>query len=275
MTIIDSHLHFWTLTTPGHEWPTAAEAAIHRDFAPADLRAAAGQVALDGVVLVQSQPNDIDTDWMLALATREPLVRAVVGWVDLADPTAPQQIASLAGNPLLRSLRPMLQSIEDTDWLLDPSLAPAIGAMIDHGLRFDALVQPRHLPMLARFARRWPDLPIVIDHAAKPVAARGELDPWRADIAELGRLGVFCKLSGLRTEQAPGQSADALVPYVEHLAETFHGRLMWGSDWPVLTLSGDGYGDWLSDARRLAVRSALDEDRLFAGCATEFYGLVR
>lgn len=273
MAIIDSHLHFWSLTTPGLAWPTAGEAAIHRDFAPADLHAAARDVALAGVVLVQSQQADADTDWLLALAADEPLVRAVVGWVDLADPAAPRRIATLAANPLLRALRPMLQAIEDSDWLLDDALTPAIRAMVDHGLRFDALVQPRHLPMLARFAVRWPDLPIVIDHAAKPHAALGTLDPWRDDIARLGRAGAYCKLSGLRTEQAPGQSPDALLPYVDHLAATFGDRLMWGSDWPVLTLSGDGYGRWLDDARRLTQRFALDEERLFSGCAAEFYGL--
>ncbi|MGJ3629643.1 amidohydrolase family protein [Sphingomonas sp. MMS24-JH45] len=58
--------------------------------------------------------------------------------------------------------------------------------------------------MLARFAARWPDLPIVVDHAAKLFAARGELDPWRDDITRLADLGVHCKLSGLRTEQGPG-----------------------------------------------------------------------
>jgi len=273
MPLIDSHLHFWSLTTPGHAWPTAAEAAIHRDFAPDDLRDATASVSLTGAVLVQSQPTDRDTDWMLALAAREPVVQAVVGWVDLADPVAPDRIAALAANPLLRSLRPMLQAIEDTDWLLGDRLAPAIRAMIDHGLRLDALVQPRHLPMLARFVDRWSDLAVVIDHAAKPHAARGELDPWRGDIARLGDRGVFCKLSGLRTEQAPGQSADALAPYVDHLTATFGDRLMWGSDWPVLTLSGDSYARWLDDARRLTAGSGLDPARLFAGCAQAFYAL--
>ncbi|KQN19392.1 amidohydrolase [Sphingomonas sp. Leaf33] len=271
--LIDSHLHFWSLATPGHQWPTAAEAVIHRDFAPADLQATTAGVALTGVVLVQSQPTARDTDWMLALAAREPLVQAVVGWVDLADRAAPDRIAALAADPLLRSLRPMLQAIADTDWLLDDRLAPAIRAMIDHGLRLDALIQPRHLPMLARFVDRWPDLPVVIDHAAKPDAARGALDPWRVDIARLATQGVFCKLSGLRTEQAAGRSADALAPYIDHLATTFGERLMWGSDWPVVTLSGDSYTRWLEDARRLAARTQLTEDRLFAGCAQAFYGL--
>jgi L-fuconolactonase len=167
----------------------------------------------------------------------------------------------------------MLQSIADTDWLLRDEMAPAIAAMLANGLRFDALIQPRHLPMLVRFADRWPDLPIVIDHAAKPFAAKGELDPWRADIAELARRGMWCKLSGLRTEQAAGQAAEALRPYIDHLVEQFGERLMWGSDWPVLLMSGDNYGDWAADAARISGVKGAAYDRLFAGAAAEFYGL--
>lgn len=270
---IDAHQHFWSLTTPGHEWPTAAEAPIHRDFGPADLIAACDGLPLAGSVLVQSQPTDADTDWMLALAERTPLVRAVVGWVDLADPAALDRIATLAGNPWLRGLRPMLQSIDDTDWLLRADLAPAIAAMQAAGLRLDALVQPRHLPMLARFVERWPDLPIVIDHAAKPFAAAGTLDPWREDIAALAGLGVHCKLSGLRTEQAPGQPASDLAPYVAHLVETFGPRLMWGSDWPVVLLSGDDWRRWHDDALRMARDAGADIDRLFHDAAVDFYAL--
>lgn len=274
MAIIDSHLHFWSLATPGHEWPTPQEPHLYRDFGADDLREAAGENMVAGAVLVQSQPTDADTDWMLALAAREPLVQAVVGWVDLADPAAPDRIADLATHPKLRALRPMLQAIEDSTWLLGDDLAPAIEAMVDHGLRLDALVEPRHLPMLARFVDCWPDLPVVIDHAAKPHAASGSLDPWRDDIAALAARGVFCKLSGLRTEQAPGQPADALVPYVDHLVRAFGDRLMWGSDWPVLTRYGATYREWLVDARRLTGLGDAAREQLFAGCARHFYGLA-
>jgi L-fuconolactonase len=273
MRVIDSHQHFWSLSTPGHEWPTAQEGPIFRDFGPGDLAAETAGVELAGTVLVQSQPTDTDTDWMLALARGNAMVAAVVGWVDLAAPNAPARIEALARDPNLRSLRPMLQSIPDTDWLLQEAVAPALDAMAANGLRLDALVQPRHLTMLARLAERRPDLPIVIDHAAKPYADRGILDPWRADIAALADRGFYCKLSGLRTEQAAGQSADALMPYIEHLVASFGNRLMWGSDWPVVRLSGDDWRRWLDDSIRMAARAGADADRLFAGAATEFYAL--
>lgn len=271
--MIDAHVHFWSLAEPHHQWPTPAEAAIHRDYGPDDWRRERGDIPVDGVVLVQSQPTESHSHWLLSLADREPAVRAVVAWADLAAPDAPAWIAALAECPKLRGLRPMLQAIANTDWLLDPALIPALAAMSARSLRLDALVQPRHLPMLRRFREAWPDLPVVIDHAAKPDASRGELDPWRAEIAVLARQGAWCKLSGLRTEQAAGQPAEALAPYVEHLVACFGERLMWGSDWPVIHLAGDDYTRWYRDAARLAEAAGADLDRLFGGAARAFYAI--
>ena len=273
MRVIDAHQHFWSLSTPGHEWPGPSLPCIYRDFGPTDLQVEVGDVALAATVLVQSQPTDVDTDWMLDMARDSALVQAVVGWVDFADRCAPERIVALAREPKLRGLRPMLQSIEDSDWLLRDELRPALEAMQAAGLCLDALIQPRHLRMLAQFAARWPDLAIVIDHAAKPYAAAGLLYPWAEEIAALADLGLHCKLSGLRTEQAPAQSADALQPYVDCLVARFDARLMWGSDWPVIRLAGDDWRRWHADAAQLAGAAGADMDSLFYGAAARFYGL--
>ncbi|HEY2400962.1 MAG TPA: amidohydrolase family protein, partial [Steroidobacteraceae bacterium] len=170
MRIIDSHVHFWRIGGPGQTWPDAAWPLIYRDFGVAELTAAvsgdtsnagarpgapgnaavggSGAIDLQGVVLVQSQPDDRDTDWILEIARDTPLIQAVVGWVDLESPDAPTRIAELATRPKLRGLRPMLQSIADTEWMLRRELEPALQAMVQHRLRFDALIQPRHLPFL-------------------------------------------------------------------------------------------------------------------------------
>jgi L-fuconolactonase len=271
--LLDSHMHFWRIGGPGQTWPDADWPRIHRDFLPADLRAEAEGCQLGGGVLVQSQPDDRDTDWMLGLD--DPLIRAIVTWVDLADGAAPDHIRHLAAQPRVRGVRPMLQGIAETDWIAQPALDPAIRAMLDTGLRFDALIQPRHLPVLHRFARRWPDLPVVIDHAAKPNIAANEMAPWRDEMAALAQLpNVWCKLSGLRTEQAPDQPVEDLRPYVAHLLACFGERLMWGSDWPVLRHAGDSYGTWIDTTLDLVgPQSPEARDRLFASAAAAFYNI--
>lgn len=294
MRVIDSHVHFWRIGGPGQSWPDAAWPLIYRDFGIRELTAAVsgaehvgdggdaggageagGAIDLQGAVLVQSQPDDRDTDWILEIASDTPLIQAVVGWADLESSSAPARIAALADRPKLRGLRPMLQSIDDTGWILKRELEPALEAMVQHGLRFDALIQPRHLPILLEFARRWPKLPIVIDHGAKPHIPRGEMEPWQAQLAELSLLpNIYCKLSGLRTEQTTGAPSAELEPYIRALVASFPGRLMWGSDWPVLLHARDSYADWLQCALRYAgMRDEEQLDSLFSGAAREFYGL--
>jgi L-fuconolactonase len=286
MRIIDSHVHFWRIGGPGQTWPDVEWPLLYRDFGPADLleglstatasvsTASVPAVEVESVVLVQSQPDDRDTDWLLELAADLTLVGAVVGWVDLASPSAPQRIAGLAGYPKLRGIRPMLQAIEDTDWLLRHELAPALHAMVQHGLRFDALIQPRHLPMLLELARRWPKLPIVIDHGAKPRIPSRQIEPWQAQLAELSLCpNVYCKLSGLRTEQAAGASRSELEPYMRVLMRSFGDRLLWGSDWPVLLHSGDRYCDWLQTSLQAAQSEGILLQSLFRDAASRFYGL--
>lgn len=272
--LIDAHQHFWRIGQNGFSWPTPDLAAIHRDFGPADLAAVAAPVVLTGGVLVQSQPDDRDTDWLLTLAADEPLVLAVVGWADLMSPDAPGRIAHLARGPKLRGLRPMLQNLDDDAWIAAPGLDPALDAMVAHGLSLDALVLTRHLPHLLALARRRPDLAIVIDHGAKPPIATGQhADAWARGVDALAELPqVFCKLSGLLTEAAPDQTSDALTPYVRRLVSAFGPeRLMWGSDWPVLNLAGD-YGGWLALARTLSgLTDPADLAALFGETAGRFY----
>lgn len=70
----------------------------------------------------------------------------------------------------------MLQDLAD-DWILDPGLEPALAAMVEAGLAFDALVRPRHLPSLRELIRRWPGLRVVIDHGGKPDIGAGDWTP--------------------------------------------------------------------------------------------------
>ncbi|WP_294328782.1 amidohydrolase family protein [uncultured Sphingomonas sp.] len=271
--IVDAHVHVWRTDAPFHGWPAPGDGGLYRSHSLADVRAAIGDAPVERVVLVQAQTDDRETEWLLELAEDDPWVAGVVGWVALDSPDAAARIAALRGRRKLVGLRPMLQAIDDTDWLLRRDVARGVAAMVEHGLRLDALVQPRHLGMLAVFADRWPALPIVIDHAAKPVPP-GDADWARGMAALAARPNLWCKLSGLRTEQPAGADPLALAPMVARLVDWFGERLLWGSDWPVLSAAGDDYGDWLATTRGLT--AGLSDDaraRLMGGAARDFYGV--
>lgn len=273
--IIDAHQHLWQIGRNGHAWPTPDLHAIHRDFGVADLVAVTQAAGVDATVLVQSQPNEADTNWMLDTAAESRLIQGVVGWTDLAAPDAPATIAALARRPKLKGLRPMLQGLADDNWILRDDVRPALKAMCDHGLTFDALVFSRHLAAIDRLAEAFPDLSIVIDHGAKPpIASSAGLDTAWADAMHrlAHRENVYAKLSGLLTEMSPDQPRDAMRPYADHLHAVFGPeRLMWGSDWPVVNLR-TGWQDWYDwTLAWLADKPAADHVAILGRTAQQFY----
>jgi L-fuconolactonase len=275
--VIDAHQHFWRLDRGDYDWPNASVSAIFRDFGPADLAPLLAAAGVRQTVLVQATPTVTETEYLLGLARDTSFVAGVVGWVDLTAADAVAVIDRLRADPALKGLRPMLQSIAETDWILQSAADLALRHMAATGLRFDALIQPRHLSTLATLARRHPDLPIVIDHMAKPRMGGGQAPDanWRTGIAALAALpNVWCKLSGMITEIGPSWASSDLAAHAAHVLDCFGpGRVMWGSDWPVVNLAGD-YGGWLTQAHALAVGlSPAETAQLFDGTARAFYGL--
>lgn len=270
---LDAHCHFWQLDRGDYGWLQGEGGPLQplrRDFAPRDHPGGGP------VIAVQAAPTLAETDYLLDLATRHPRILGVVGWVDLTSDRAARDLTARAKYPKFRGIRPMLQDIPATDWLLSAPQPAALGTLLHLGLTFDALVTARHLPMLARFASANPDLPIVVDHAAKPQpGARGD---WEAGMRQLAGQGLYCKLSGLLTELAPDELRDplaALRPIMAQLLDWFGpDRLIWGSDWPVLTLAAP-YPDWLALTDELLDDLTPDEQvAIMGGNAMRFYGVT-
>jgi L-fuconolactonase len=270
--IIDAHQHFWRPARGDYGWLTPDLPTLYRDFMPTALAPILGQQKIDGTILVQAAPTVAETEFLLEIADETPFVYGVVGWVDFDDTNSLGEIARLAKHPKLVGLRPMIQDIVDDDWMLRPNLAPILDAMIQQDLAFDALVLPRHLPNLREFLARYPNLRVVIDHGAKPEIANGHFDDWANDMMLIAREGrTYCKLSGLLTEAGEDWNITNLEPYVAHLFKHFGTqRLIWGSDWPVLTLA-TSYDKWLSIARTFVPDAS--EDAIFGQNARDFYRL--
>ena len=270
---IDAHHHFWRIARGEYSWLTPALGAIYRDFDPEDLAPHLATHGIAATILVQAAPTHAETAFLLDLAEKTAFVAGVVGWTEFAAPDAGSTIAGLAADPLLVGLRPMVQDMDDDDWLMRAELAPAFDAMIAHQLVFDALLKPRHLRRLIAVLERHPQLRVVVDHAAKPAIGSGADAAWRSDIAAVAQFSnVACKLSGLVTEAPANWTVDDLRPYAEHLLTCFGAeRLIWGSDWPVVNLAAD-YRRWISTAEQLmAGLDASAQSLVFGGNAVGIY----
>jgi L-fuconolactonase len=121
-----------------------------------------------------------------------------------------------------------------------------------------------------------PDLPMVIDHLAKPRIREQATEDWLPHFrAAAVYPHVYCKLSGMITEAVwkTWKPAD-LKPYVQTALQLFGPeRLMFGSDWPVSNLAGS-YAEVIAALEEaLGPISATEREMIFGGTAARFYGL--
>ena len=277
MIRIDAHQHYWSLLRGDYAWLTPSEVDLYRDFAPDDLSPALAECAVHATVLVQAAPTEGESRFLLDLARQHPSIAGVVGWTDFEASDVAERISRLVrdGRGKLKGLRPMVQDIGDPDWLDRDSLDGAFEAMIANDLAFDALVTPRHLGAPERRLRRHPQLRAVIDHAGKPDIAGAKVEPWVWLLEQLAHCTkVHCKLSGLLTQAKRGAGVAELDAFVARIFSCFGAeRVMWGSDWPVVTLRA-GYREWLEMSLELVRRHAAgSEDAVFGANAVRFYRL--
>jgi L-fuconolactonase len=276
VTRIDAHQHFWKVARGDYGWLTPDLKGLYRDFLPEDLQGELTECGIGGTVLVQAAPSEAETRFLFDLSRGRRTILGVIGWVDFEAKDVHRRIAALIaeGAGILKGLRPMVQDIEDPAWLAGPSLDVAFDTLVGGHLVFDALVTPIHLEALTRRLRRHPGMKCVIDHAAKPAIGQ-PLDAWANAIQDIARTtSAHCKLSGLLSQCSDEGTIEALEPYVAQVFDSFGPeRVIWGSDWPVLTLRGS-YRGWLEMSLELVRRHAPDFlSAVFAENARRVYGL--
>ena len=271
--IIDAHVHLWDPDRGDYGWLTPALPKLYRRIDEQELHAQLTRAGVNAAVLVQAAPTEAESDYLLSIAARTPWVRGVVGWVDFDAPDVEQRIAQRARQAKFVGVRPMLQDIEDADWILHPGRGHALSALASHGLVFDALIRSAHLSRMEQIARRYPNLSIVIDHAAKPAIGNEVSRSWRVSLRALAsHPNVACKLSGLLTELTPGVDPTKVLDCADEILQLFGpSRVLWGSDWPVLTLASS-YEQWYALTQRaLGSLSEVDRSAVMGGNATRIY----
>ncbi|MEM6777555.1 MAG: amidohydrolase family protein [Planctomycetota bacterium] len=277
--IIDSHHHLWRYDSKEYAWIDDSMAELRHDFLVPELAGIAEASQIDGFVSVQARQTLSETDALLQMAAESDLIRGVVGWVPLADESVGDILAIYGDTDWLRGVRHVVQNEPDDRFLLRNDFNRGIAQLSDAGLVYDLLIFAKQLPAAIEFVDAHPDLPIVLDHIAKPTIQAAQFDSaWESNLRELARRDhVHCKFSGVVTEVRDDQwTLDVIQRYWDVTLDAFTpDRLMFGSDWPVCLLATD-YARWLSSVQMLAKQCTESERRrMFADNAIAFYGLSR
>jgi L-fucono-1,5-lactonase len=233
---IDAHVHVWDLARRQLPWLPDGH-PLRRDHSLVDLASANGG-DLPEVVLVQADADPQEVTDLLDLATTTPSVLGVVGWINLLADDIVHQLTTVTRHAEKRSALGTLVGIRsppadqtDPDALIDPALLRGVRAATDAGLAIDLLLRPTALIGAARLALAVPDARLVLDHLGNPSGMDADWFTAMKALAEAPNVAV--KISG--TAHLPH---DDLAELIDLTLDLFPSdRLMFGSDWPVCTLS--------------------------------------
>lgn len=263
--VVDAHVHFWDPAELHYRW-LGDLPELGRAFLPADFESLT-LGAVDAVVFVEANCSAAERADEVAFAERlaaaEPRLAGIVACIDLLDER--RRSAALERLPEAGHVVGVRHNIQGhaAGFALDATFERGVQELGRLGVPFDLCVTAGQLSEVSALVRRCPLTTFVLDHCGKPAICDDAFATWAVDLAELAAHdNISCKLSGLLTEaRADQRGYEALLPYAEHALACFGtDRLMFGSDWPVVTLGGGDMawraftdrftGSWSADERQ-------------------------
>ena len=274
--VIDSHHHLWRYTTDEFGW--IADDCLRRDFTAQDIGRELSSSGVDRTIVCEARQCIEETDTLLKIAAESESIAGVVGWLPIAAADFPQTLerylpASAKSGGLV-GLRHVVQDEPDDAFILRPDFMDGVRRLRGTGLAYDILVFQRQLANAIKFVdAQADDQQFVLDHAGKPMPGREA--EWAQLVREMAkRQNVACKFSGVVTEV--GKEYDNIRRVFDTVLDAFGPeRVMWGSDWPVVTAHME-YREWKATVERLVAPLAEHERRSILGAtAAKIYGLEK
>ncbi|MBX2923007.1 MAG: amidohydrolase family protein [Chitinophagaceae bacterium] len=274
MTIIDSHVHFWKYDRKRDAWMDDMK-VLQQDYLPETIAPTLKRNGVDGCVAVQADQSELETRFLTELAKTHPIIKGVVGWIDLKAPDIEERLQHFSSYSIIKGYRHILQA-EPPEFFLRDDFQRGVTALKNFGYTYDVLIYHYQLKPALKFISLYPDQKLVIDHCAKPDIRNREINEWAKLMKEIAaQPNVCCKLSGLFTEAVWKEwSAGDFYPYLDVVFEAFGtDRVMFGSDWPVILVSGM-YVQWKSLLEKYMENYPEEErEKVFGGNAIQFYSL--
>lgn len=287
---IDAHHHLWDLNAVQYPWLMAEgeprffgdPAPIQRDYLLPEFGADAKAHGFEASVHIQVGAADPlqEARWIQSVADANPDWPMVqVAYCDLTAEDADEALDALRQLPSLRGVRQIVGRAPGEDaqtgtnsLLSDPKFANGLNGLAKRGLSFDLQLLPELMAPMADVLGNAPDTKVALCHAGSPHDRSPEgIAAWAKEMKRLSALpNVSCKLSGLGMFDH-SWTKESVAPIVEEVLAQFGAeRTMFGSNFPVDSLSSD-YAYLVQNIEALV--PAPYRVKVFGETAREFYGL--
>lgn len=273
--ITDAHVHLWDLAKMNYPWLDDVP-AIKKSFGLTEYQKATEGIPLSKMIFLQCEclPTEyqIEVDYVTQLANKDSRIGGMVAYFPLEAADAAEKLQGLVSNTLVKGIRRLEE--EPVTLYGNPLFAANMKLLCQYNLSFDLGVKAHQMPAALKLVQTAPDVRYMLDHFGKPPIRTQAFAQWQHQMKALAENpNVYCKLSGLVTEAdwERWEIAD-LQPYVDKALAYFGPkRMVFGSDWPVVTLAST-YARWLDAAMQVCQSlSPDDRHRVFYQNALDFY----
>lgn len=270
MEFIDTHVHVVETKRLHYPW-IAGVPALQRDFPFGEWQREALRCGITMALHMEVDVAEKDIEAETAMVgelMREPgtIMR---GAISACRPESADFAAFLdrqRANPVVKGFRRVLHVMPD-DHSEGAAFRAGIKRLSGTGLPFDLCVLPRQIMQAIALADLAPDVQFVLDHCGVPAIKDREMHPWKENVTEIARRpNVAVKISGITAYGNPDNwTAADMRPYVEHCIASFGwDRVVWGGDWPVVTL-GSSLSTWVAATHALiGTASHSEKEKLFS-----------
>lgn len=186
------------------------------------------QHSVEGCILTESRQNLEENSLLLNLSNRYSFIKAVIGWVDLNNPAAVEQLAYYSSHSKFAGIRFSIKE-NNLKKILTPSFNKAVSFLSEHNLTFDFHLEPQYLKVAKELSTIFQDQKFILNYMGKPRIKEGILIPWADDIFHLAESpNVFCKLMG--TGSSKVFDLKQVEPFFSVVLHAFgFDRIMFGS----------------------------------------------
>ncbi len=278
--IIDTHLHLIYRDRLSYPWLQGV-AALDRDahygrYAAEALRCGV-TAALHMEVDVAEADIEAETRNVEDLAVQTPgLLCGAISACRPEKPDFPAFLERALADPFVKGFRRVLHVVPD-DVSEAAIFRDNLRRLGGSGRPFDLCVRPDQIDKSIALADHCPDVQFVLDHCGAPAIRERADHLWRERMTEIAkRPNVAVKISGVVAyADAKTWVLDDLRPYVEHAIERFGwDRVVWGSDWPVCTVTAS-LSIWLAATHAITRGASAEErEKLFAANARRLWRLA-
>jgi L-fuconolactonase len=281
MPIVDIHPHIISRDTTryphapigGHQ----SDWSRTRPVSAEQLIAAMSEAGIHKAAIVQASTcYGHDNSYVADTVAAHPERFTGIFSVDVLAPDAPQRMREWLARGLtgMRLFTFGTTVTEQAAWLDDPRSFPAWEAAGELNLSICLQMSAKAIPQIAGMVKRFPKVPVILDHLARPVLEDGPPYAAAASLFDLARYdNVYLKLTRRTFHEARRGQATPETFFPRLVAEFGASHLAWGSNYP----SSEGTLPALLALAQssLACLSFEDREWIFAETARTLYPALR